>query len=303
MQENLLDLVREHNRKEKDINEIIASVKKDKTKEEQAQINEELQGLYDYLSRSDKGIIEAEAIGKKLGEEARKIKSAGARDEVIANFLMAFMTDDVFEEDWQIREGLNRLIVKRGIPLIDRCLQVHQLLVDGGHTEENQFDFNDFDNFLYYVEVDIDWIEACSLVSDRKAFVLRDQNYDWLIVLDINILGTTLHIRNLWSDRPDNYTDKQFESYTDNVEGEEGFKSRPNLEWYKSIGCTCNIVSQLPEGEHCRYRGYGDCRDKGYILTITNASIGDIPKFDYSKASIAISHLNFALSILEEGED
>lgn len=235
-----------------------------------------LKELNDYIDViNDHKADMVKQTAKSLAKEAKGIK----QDQVsfLGLFLKEFCDSDSYEPTWKIDSALNELISTMGIEIIDPCIKLYEGLVDKGHTEDNPYDFNDMDNKLFYLEIDPIWYED-SLVSDRKAFVFKGQSYSWLIVIDgSKFSGTKLHIR----------------QFNDDYDPE-----LPTLMWYKDIGCTLDISSQVSHEAHMgiKHSGYGDCRDKGYILSVSNSKFGHSDKYNYYKAKFAIEQLRWAIS-------
>lgn len=151
--------------------------------------------------------------------------------------------------------------------------------------------YNDLDNKVEIIPTD----------DDRKIMLFKDQNHNYLVILEKKGWDT-VHVRRVWSDYPDFDPEwDDFESredqinhlkndyyYHDCVEGNYYCK-KPNLEWYEKKNYQLDYsdpTNQKLEGDkEFSYRSYGDSRDIGYVLS-TESSFGLLRhSLDYSMGS------------------
>ncbi len=173
--------------------------------------------------------------------------------------------------------------------LLPRVERIHAMLVQIGASEKNELDFNDLDDHAFFIPV-TDTVKEYGLPGEPrtytesiKVFVYRTQNRDYLFILIEELGRKTLHIRRIWWKFDADYFDgmkkpktlremmdhvDDIEQFTDYPRVDDSqrrwFSSRPSLEVYRDLGFRIPTVSDKPFEQICFY---GDCRDRGYILS------------------------------------
>ena len=235
--------------------------------------------LSDYVERIDKRAAISKESARRIALEIKEVlPTAGDQVNFLAHLLKEFNRKDAFESSWIVDLAQEHYLGLSSLDLIEPCLEIHKILVENGHSIKNRFDYNDMDNTLFYVDIDRDWLEDH---EDRKVFGLHDQNFSWIIVIDLNEHAESrLHIRRFWP--------------------YPNFKDEPNLEWFRTCGFTMDLGNRLA-AKNCldlSYRMNGDGHDAGYILTTSKGYVTET-KYNYDQVTLAITMLNHAVKVLK----
>ena len=195
-------------------------------------------------------------------------------------------------------------------------LALHAHLVANDINEANQYKFAN-DSYIYTVadrqfdgkalDIDIPGIRGNSTtpVVQAKAFVVKTQSRNYLVVLHERYLTGTVHIRRFWDDLQESlnapgyalmsdYADRSdltlndvillatqaAEYYSDDLPG-NCYPRRPSLQSF--------LRGSLDVGEESAGRGlrFGDARDLGYIASLEVSGTGRFTAKDMSKIGIS----------------
>ncbi len=148
--------------------------------------------------------------------------------------------------------------VERHIP---RLLEIHNLLEERNHTQKNPFTYNDMDYNIFYIKND--WIKNQKWIKDvegegidyfKNIMVFDQQGYGQLVIHKKDYFHEKINAVRIWP-----RTTKRY-----------GFTDKRSLNYYR------NKKWKLE---------YGDCRDKGYILSYEKM-------FNNSKVDRAFNHFS-----------
>lgn len=158
---------------------------------------------------------------------------------------------------------------------LDDILAVHTMLVKYGcdDNQHRQYEWNDGDNNLFYIPTGDE---------TKKVWCATSQNTRYMFIMNcVAELGVTqIHVRRYWDpikEPHDKWDRKEREEYhekgyplavknadwlkqyfSDNLLGNQ-YVDRPDLQWWK---------------EHKYDPQYGDCRDRGYVMSMRVATLG-----------------------------
>lgn len=162
-----------------------------------------------------------------------------------------------------------------------RLLEIHNSLVSRHHHSSNRFNYNDLDNYAYYIP----WQPCGEARWDTlKLMVWKDQNFKWLLMLQEPLIDPTnalhramllftrqLHIRELHRRLGRNCI---------------GYVDRATIRWYKERGWEPR---------------YGDFRDHGYVLSY-KMQIVEGALHHWAWINRFLMEINFLWTALEEQE-
>ena len=178
---------------------------------------------------------------------------------------------------------------------LDDILTVHDILVKYGcdDNQHKQYEWNDGDNRLFYLPTGDE---------TKKVWCSTSQNMRYMFIMNWNPeLGVTqIHVRRYWDpikephdkwdrEEREEYRKKGYplavknadwlkQYFSDNLL-DNRYVDRPDLQWWK---------------EHKYDPQYGDCRDRGYVMSMRIASIGYGERARVDRAIFVMSDIKTA---------
>lgn len=210
--------------------------------------------------------------------------------EVLANLIALYDIDDKDDAgqlylEWTVEKYVGAKVMAN----LDAIRFIVKTLKEYGYTEDNQYEYNDLDNHLFYIPDD-----------EREIFCATSQNTRYIYILK----GDKLHIRRYWDQYPfdsgDDWRQKEEVAYN-----EKGIVHAIKMvSWLNDSYSDCLLNNQYPRRPDLQYFKnrnfdfrYNDCRDIGYVLSTERGRqrSADRALYYYSEIKRAFLDLRCAL--------